>query len=162
MAHVEQDQASCTTNKRRRVPINVTQSWYVTILNALSIPFLIIFLQLFVDVVPFYPEIGAFIMAGGAISMIACFPLVAKYKEINDRIGNHWNETRRLRKDDLRELVSKMYFVSGMAEIPSLAGLFYFLATRDLIASFILCIPAVVMAVLCKPMLPEQVLAKLR
>jgi len=39
--------------------------------------------------------------------------------------------------------------------------LIYFLATRDLIASFILCIPAFVMAVVCRPMLPDPILAKL-
>ena len=101
-------------------------------------------------------------MAIGAISVIACFSVIAKYKEVNERIGMSWAETRKLKKKDLRELVSRMYFVAGLAEIPSIAGLLYFLATRDLIASFILCIPAIVMAILCKPLLPDNVLAKLR
>lgn len=162
MAHAEQDQASCTTHRRKSSNIKVMQSWYVVIFNAFSIPVLIVFLLLFYDVVPFYPELGAFILAGGAITVVGSFSLVAKYKEVNDRVGMQWHENHKLKKKDLRELVSKMYFVSAMAEIPSLAGLFYFLATRDLIASFILCIPAIVMAVLCKPMLPENVLKKLK
>lgn len=161
--HVEESEVVRPAAKRKkRGPVKVTQSWYLVVFNALCIPALIIFLQIFFDVVPFYPEIGAFIMAIGAISVIACFSVIAKYKEVNERIGMSWAETRKLKKKDLRELVSRMYFVAGLAEIPSIAGLLYFLATRDLIASFILCIPAIVMAILCKPLLPDNVLAKLR
>lgn len=163
MPHVEESEVVRPAAKRKkRGPVKVTQSWYLVVFNALCIPALIIFLQIFFDVVPFYPEIGAFIMAIGAISVIACFSVIAKYKEVNERIGMSWAETRKLKKKDLRELVSRMYFVAGLAEIPSIAGLLYFLATRDLIASFILCIPAIVMAILCKPLLPDNVLAKLR
>ena len=161
--HVEESEVVRPAAKRKkRGPVKVTQSWYLVVFNALCIPALIIFLQIFFDVVPFYPEIGAFIMAIGAISVIACFSVIAKYKEVNERIGMSWAETGKLKKKDLRELVSRMYFVAGLAEIPSIAGLLYFLATRDLIASFILCIPAIVMAILCKPLLPDNVLAKLR
>ena len=163
MPHVEESEVVRPAAKRKqRGPVKVTQSWYLVVFNALCIPALIIFLQIFFDVVPFYPEIGAFIMAIGAISIVACFPFIAKYKEVNERVGISWSETRKLNKKELRELVSKMYLVAGLAEIPSLAGLLYFLATRDLIASFILCIPAIVMAILCKPLLPDKVLAKLR
>jgi hypothetical protein len=130
-------------------------------MNSLFIPALIIALHLFFDVVPFYPEIGAFIMAAGAISIVSSFTSFVKYKAINVKIAVIWNETKKISKKDLRELISKMYFIAGVSEIPSLAGLLYFLATRDLIASFILCIPAVVMAAICRPLLPEQVLAKL-
>jgi len=138
------------------------QSWYIVVFNSLTIPVIIIALQIFFDVVPFYPEIGAFIMAAGAISIVSSFTSFVKYKAINEKIAVSWNETKKVNKKDLRELISKMYFIAAVAEIPSLAGLLYFLATRDLIASFILCIPAVVMAALCRPMLPDQVLAKLK
>lgn len=162
MAHAEQRQESGRSVTKRKVSIKVLQNWYVVLFNAISIPTLIIVLQLFFDVVPFYPEIGAFIMAAGSIAILSCFPLVARYKAANEAVSLYWHETRKLNKKALHDLVKKMYFVSAMALMPSLAGLFYFLATRDLIASFILCIPAIVMAVLCKPMLPEQVLAKLK
>lgn len=155
MPQMERTQTTSSPTKQR-APIKVIQSWHIVVFNSLSIPTIIIILQIFFDVVPFYPEIGAFIMAAGAISIVSCFSFVAKYKAVNEQITVTWNETRKLNRNDLRELISKMYFVAGMAEIPSLAGLFYFLATRDLIASFILCMPAIVVAILCHPMLPEQ------
>ncbi len=166
MRQVEQTQETRSTVKRhkrkRKSSIKVMQSWNFMLLNAASIPILIVILHIFFDVVPFYPEIGAFIIAAGAISMVASFSFVARYKVVNEKIAATWNQTKKVNKKDLRELISKMYFVAGMAEIPSLAGLFYFLATRDLIASFILCIPAMVMVIICRPMLPPPVLARLK
>jgi len=161
--HLEQSNAVHPVAKRKkRGSVKITLSWHLVVFNTILIPALIIFLQVFFDVVPFYPEIGPFIMVTGAIAIIVCFPFVGKYVEVNQRVGASWSETRKLNRKDLKELVSKMYVVASLAEIPSLAGLFYFLATRDIIASFILCIPAIVMAVLCKPLLPDKVLAKLR
>lgn len=163
MALVEQDQASSTTSRRRsKSSIKVIQSWYIAIFNAIFIPVSIILIQIFFDVVPFYPEMGAFILVAGAIAMVGSLPQFVKFKEINEQVGTTWIEIKKLNKKELRLLVSRMYIVTAMAAIPSVAGLLYFLATRDIIASFILCIPAIVMAALCKPMLPEKVLSKLK
>jgi len=158
---VEQTQSRRATTKRK-VPVKVMQSWYLVVCSALCVPSFIIFLQIFFDVVPFYPEAGAFIMVAGTISIINFFRFFVRYQEINQKIAHSWNETKKINKKDLRELVSKMIFVAGMTEISSLTGLLYFFATRDLIASFILCIPAIVVAILCRPMLPDAVLAKLK
>ncbi len=147
---------------KRRSSIKVMLSWKLMVLSAVLMPILIIILKIFFDVVPFYPEIGAFIIAAGAISMVTSFSFVVKYKAVNEKIAATWNESKKVKKKDLRELTSKMYLVAAMAEIPSLAGLLYFLATRDVIASFILCIPAVAVAVICRPMLPLPVLEKLK
>ena len=163
VAVVEQDQASSTTGRRRKKSsLKVIQSWYIAIFNAILIPVLIILMQIFFDVVPFYPEAGAFILVAGAISMVASLPQFVKFKEINEKVGATWIEIKKINKSELRLLVSRMYVVTAMAGIPSAAGLLYFLVTRDVIASFILCIPAMVMAVLCKPLLPQKVLNKLK
>jgi len=147
---------------KRGSSIKVMQRWMIMLFSAILIPAIIIALQIFFDVVPFYPEIGAFIMAAGAISMVTFFGSFVKYKVINEKLATTWNEEKKVNRKDLRELTSKMLFVAIMAEIPSVAGLLYFLATRDLIASFILCIPAIVMAIICRPMLPDSVLSKLK
>jgi uncharacterized membrane protein len=104
------------------------------------------------DGVPWSPGMGAFVIAAGAIAITASFPWANQYRNLTFEIVTELERYRRLETRKLQKLMQVLIIGAACAEIPSVFGLIHLFVTGELIASLLLCVPAIaLMLVVYKP-----------
>ncbi len=130
--------------------------WFALLANTVIIPALIIFAAATFDVVPWKQRIGAFIIAVGAISICVSFPFADKFRSINVELIKESERYRRFDPARGQKLMRLLFIGAICAELPSIAGMIHFFATGEIIASVLLCAPAIgLMLVAFHPVSPD-------
>jgi hypothetical protein len=117
--------------------------WVALLVNTFVIPGLILFIAATYDVVPWKASIGAFIIAAGAISICASFPFADQFRRINNDINQEVERYRRYDPAHGQKLMRLLFIGAICAELPSIAGMVHFFTTSEIIASLLLCAPAI-------------------
>lgn len=123
----------------------MTFVWYLMLACALAVPVFVILSARFYDAMPWSPNLGAFIIGGGAILIAAIFPFAGRYRAFSVTVMKEYAKSRQLSAESLKSLTYHMLISSACAELPAFAGLIYFFMTREIIGSLLLCTPAVMM-----------------
>lgn len=117
--------------------------WVALLVNTFVIPGLILFIAATYDVVPWKASIGAFIIAAGAISICVSFPFADQFRKINNEINQEVERYRRYDRAQGQKLMRLLFIGAICAELPSIAGMVHFFTTSEIIASLLLCAPAI-------------------
>ena len=125
--------------------LRMTFAWYLVLAGTLVAPVFVIFSARFYDAIPWSPNLGAFIMAGGAILIAAAFPFARQYRAHSIAVMKEYTQSRQLNAQNLKTMTRLMFLGTACAELPALAGLVYFFMTRATLGSLLLCTPAVLM-----------------
>ncbi len=130
----------------------MTFAWYLLLIGALVLPALIFLSAHLYDAMPWAPNLGAFIIAGGALLIGVAFPAATQYRKLSIKVMNEYARSRQLHAPSVKKLTRLMFVGTICAELPAFAGLLYFFMTREAIGSLLLCVPAIiVMLVLYRP-----------
>jgi len=130
----------------------MTFVWYLVLAGTLVLPLLIMLSANVYDAMPWAPNMGAFIVAGGAMLIGVAFPHASQYRTLSIVVMKEYAHSRTLNAQNVKKLTRLMFIGAACAELPAVAGLMYFFMTRDPIGSLLLCAPAViVMLVLYRP-----------
>ncbi len=117
--------------------------WGALLVNTFVIPGLILFIAATYDVVPWKASIGPFIIALGAISICLSFPFADRYRKANTDINQEVERYRRYNRAEGQKMMKLLFIGAICAEVPSIAGMLHFFATSEIIASMLLCAPAI-------------------
>jgi len=123
----------------------MTFAWYLTLAGTLALPVMIMLSAQLYDAVPWAPNMGAFIIALGAVLIAAAFPIASQYRNLSVTVMKEYAVSRTLNVQSVKKLTRLMIFGAACAELPAFAGLAYFFMTRDPIGSMLLCAPGVIM-----------------
>lgn len=123
--------------------VRVRIMWFALLLNTFVIPALIILIAATYDIVPWVANTGAFIIAGGAISICISFPFADRFRRTNAELNKEAERYRRFDPARGQKLMRLLFVGAICAELPSLAGMLHFFATGEIIASMLLCAPAI-------------------
>ena len=127
-------------------------AWYLVFAGTLALPALIMLSSHLYDAMPWAPNMGAFIIAGGALLIGAAFPTANQYRKLSVEVMKQYAQSRTLNTQKVKKLTRLMFVGAACAELPAFAGLAYFFMTREPIGSLLLCAPGViVMLVLYRP-----------
>lgn len=125
--------------------LRMSFAWYVVLAGTLVVPVFVILSARFYDAVPWSPNLGAFIMAGGAVLIATVFPFARQYRALSIAVMKEYMQSRQLNAQHVKSLTRLMFLGTACAELPALAGLVYFFMTRATLGSLLLCTPAVLM-----------------
>lgn len=117
--------------------------WFAMLVNTFIIPALIVFVAATYDVVAWKASIGAFIIAAGAVSICASFPVADRFRATNNEIIKDYQRSRSVDPEQAAKMMRLLLIGAVLAELPSLAGLVHFFVTHEIIASLLLCAPAI-------------------
>ena len=123
----------------------MTFAWYLVLAGTLVLPGLIMLSAQVYDAMPWAPNMGAFIIAAGALLIGAAFPVASQYRKLSVTVMKEYAQSRTLNAQNVKKLTRLMFVGAACAELPALAGLAYFFMTREAIGSLLLCAPAVIM-----------------
>ena len=123
----------------------MTFVWYLVLACALAVPVFVILSARFYDAMPWSPNLGAFIIGGGAILIAAVFPFARQYRALSITVMKEYAQSRQLNAQSVKSLTYLMLIGAACAELPAFAGLIYFFMTREIIGSLLLCTPAIMM-----------------
>jgi hypothetical protein len=130
--------------------------WFAMLANTFIIPALIVFIAATYDVVAWKASIGAFIIAAGAVSICASFPVADRFRATNNEINKDYQRSRNANPEQTSKMMRLLLIGAVLAELPSIAGLVHFFATHEIIASLLLCAPAIgLMLVAYQPVEPR-------
>ena len=131
---------------------HMTFAWYLVLVGSLVLPFLIILSARVYDATPLSSNLGAFIIAGGAVLLAAAFPVASQYRKLSLTMMKEYAQSHKLNEQMVKKLTRLMVIGAACAQLPAFAGLAYFFATRETIGSLLLCSPAIIlMLVLYRP-----------
>lgn len=125
--------------------LRMSFAWYAVLAGTLVVPVFVILSARFYDAVPWSPNLGAFIMAGGAVLIATVFPFARQYRALSIAVMKEYTQSRQLNAEHVKSLTRLMFLGTACAELPALAGLVYFFMTRATLGSLLLCTPAVLM-----------------
>jgi hypothetical protein len=120
-------------------------AWYLILAGTLVLPVLILMSANIYDAMPWASSTGAFIIAGGALLIVAAFPVASQYRTLSVEVMKQYAQSRTFDVIRVKKLTRLMFVGAACAELPSIAGLFYFFMTRETIGSLLLCAPGVIM-----------------
>lgn len=123
--------------------LRVKVVWFALLANTFIIPVMILIIAATYDVVAWKASIGAFIIAAGAISIGISFPFADRYRVTNNDMIKDYQRSRRCDPALSAKLMRLLLIGAVCAELPSVAGLIHFFATHEIIASLLLCAPAI-------------------
>ena len=124
---------------------HMTFAWYLVLAGTLVLPFLIMLSAYVYDAMPWASNMGAFIIAGGAVLIGAAFPVANQYRRLSVTMMKQYAQSRKLDEQIVKKLTRLMFVGAVCAELPAFAGLAYFFMTRETIGSLLLCSPAIIM-----------------
>lgn len=123
----------------------MTFAWYLVLSGTLVLPVVIMLSASVYDAIPWAPNLGAFVIAGGAILIGAAFPVASQYRTLSVTVMKEYAQSRTLNAQSIKKLTGLMFVGAACAELPAFAGLVYFFMTREAIGSLLLCAPAIIM-----------------
>ena len=134
-----------STDNAKMALHRMTFVWCLMLAFTLVVPVFVILSARFYDAMPWSPNLGAFIIGGGAILIAAVIPFAGQYRALSITVMKEYAQSRRLNAQSVKSLTYLMLIAAACAELPAFAGLIYFFMTREIIGSLVLCTPAVMM-----------------
>ena len=122
---------------KQLTPSALTAVWLASLVSTVLLPLgVVFFLDLFVDVHGFQPELGPYVFAIGGALAIGSYVLAQRFRaEYAEKLSlSAAND-----EGALRAYAKKLFIGLGIAETPCYAAIFYYLMTSDVTWTLALC-----------------------
>ncbi|OGI41969.1 MAG: hypothetical protein A2150_07600 [Candidatus Muproteobacteria bacterium RBG_16_64_11] len=141
-----------SARNRKLTPAAFTAVWLASLVSTVLLPLgVVFFLDVLVEVRGFQPGLGPYVFAVGGALAIVSYVLAQRFRA-------EYREQRGLPALDdepaLRAYARKLFIGLGIAETPCYAAIFYYVLTRDVAWTLVLCAAAIVLVMLYKPAWP--------